>query len=93
MFECLETLSERLDEAGRAFGVDDGKRMAIERDGDGRCAECLGVLLEVLEDGLVAEVNAVEHTDGDADRLCGRGEFGRLAGDFHAQALIPRRRV
>lgn len=91
MIERVEALSEGLDEAGRAFGIDDGKRMAIERDGDGRCAELFGVLLEVLEDGLVAEVNAVEHTNGDADWLCGRDESGRLAVDVHAKALIPRR--
>jgi len=93
VFEGPETLSEGLDEAGRAFGVDDGKRMAIERDGDGRCAEFISVLLEVLEDGLVAKVDAIEHTDGDADRLCGSYELGELAGDFHAKTLIPRRRV
>lgn len=78
---------------GARFGVDDGKRMAIERDGDGRCAEFFGVLLEVLENGLVAKVDAIEHTDGDAHRLCGSDELGGLAGDFHAKTLIPRRRV
>ena len=61
----IEALRERRDEARGLFGAENANWMGIEGDGKGLRAKRNSALADVVHDGLMAEVNAVEVADGE----------------------------
>ena len=66
----------------RLVGTQDAERVGVECQRDGEAVGGAGGA-GLVEDALVAEVDAVKDADGEGDRAVGGGEFGECAEDFH----------
>ena len=66
----------------RLVGTQDAERVGVECQRDGESVGGAGGA-GLVEDALVAEVDAVKDADGEGDRAVGGGEFGECAEDFH----------
>lgn len=63
--------------------------MAIERDGDGDALVQAGVFNRLPNDLLMAEVDAVEHPDGDADLARAVLQVSSLGNSVHVSQREP----
>ncbi|MNC90112.1 hypothetical protein D3C83_61680 [compost metagenome] len=63
--EQLELLVEAGEQLGGGLGPDDLGRVAVEGDEGGDLPPLVGLFPDEAQEGLVAEVDAVEGTDGD----------------------------
>jgi hypothetical protein len=81
--EGAELLRERMDQARSVIRGEDGSRVAVEGDDDGEPFKPAGIIHRAADDLLMAEVDAIEHADGEADFPRSRLEFTGCAEDFH----------
>jgi hypothetical protein len=82
--EGVESAPERIEEIRGVGGGDDGFRMGMKRDGDAGGLVRAGVLEHMLNHGGMAEVDAVEDAEGEADGLVGVALRCGLGEDVHA---------
>ena len=82
-FDGAEFLRSRINEWRDAIRRDDGVWMAIKRDDDGERVVLSRVGDGLTNDLLMAKVNAVEHTDGEAGFAAACGEIGCGVNDGH----------
>ncbi len=78
-----EALMQRLNQQGQAPRCHDGVGMSVKGHDDGHSPERGGMSLKISQDMLMAHVDTVEDTDGNAHRLPGGGQPGGLGGDSH----------
>jgi hypothetical protein len=72
-------LREGIDEGRRAMGSDDFGGVPVEGDDDGAAVVLSGVGYGLADDLLVAEMDAIEHTDGEGNAARFRGKFSWVA--------------
>lgn len=84
-FDGAEFLRQRVEHRRHAAGRDDSVRVAVEGDDNGNALVLAGVGERLPDDLLVAEVDAVEDTDGHADFARAGAEFGGGSEDGHGR--------
>ncbi|MEQ2010028.1 MAG: hypothetical protein ABMA26_24865 [Limisphaerales bacterium] len=86
-FDGAEFLRQRVEHRRHAVRRDDGVRMAVEGYDDRHALVLAGVGKCLPDDLLVAEMHAVEDTDGHADLARAGAEFGGGGEDGHGGRL------
>lgn len=82
-------LGQGIDERGSSLWSDDGGWMPIKRDGRGYRAVLMRIGDGLANDLLMAEVDAVEDADGDADFSRGGGQVSGVMNQAHEARSIP----
>jgi hypothetical protein len=78
-----QLLVEGTNQGWRSFRCDDGAGVAIKSDGDSHGIVPLSIGDSLEDDALMAQMNAIEHTDGQTNFAVARRQFLSMAYNLH----------
>ena len=88
LFDQLEFVLRAGEEQGSFVGLQDTHRVRVEREHNRRAARRLRIVARLADDTLVAEVDAVEDADGEANVVGDRRQFFECVDEVHQKMSV-----